>query len=258
MSRLDGRRVLVTGAARGLGAEIARCLSDAGAAVIVTDVLDDPGRAVADALPGPSLFRHLDVTNEDQWTAAVAAAGEHLGGLDGLVNNAGVLHMAPIEETSVGDVARILSVNVIGPFLGIRTVAPALRRAGGGAIVNIASIDGVAGMNSVAAYSASKFAVRGLTRSAALELGRDNIRVNAVCPAMGNPEMSQPFFDRIDVTRYMRHRPPDVMPAAANAADAARMTRFLLSDDSIGCTGSDFLVDAGYLAGHFQPGLPGF
>src|SRR5207244_2884460 len=113
VSRLDGRRVLVTGAAQGLGAGIARLVSEAGAAVAVTDVLDDAGRAIAESLPGPAVYRHLDVTNEDDWAAAVAAAEEHLGGLDGLVNNAGVLHMAPIEETTVADVARLLSVNVI-------------------------------------------------------------------------------------------------------------------------------------------------
>ncbi len=258
MADLSDKVVFITGAAQGLGAEIARQASAAGASVAITDVLDDAGRAIADSLPGPAIYRHLDVTNEAQWEAAIEATIATFGTLNGVVNNAGILLMAPLETTTVEQAAAVLNVNVIGTMLGIRSAIIPLRSGGGGSIVNIASIDGVSGMNSVSVYGASKFAIRGLTKAAAIELGRDNIRVNAVCPAMGNPMMVQPFLDQIDVARYLDGMPKPILREAPDATDAARMTIFLLSDDSRGCTGADYLVDGGWLAGHFCPGLPGF
>lgn len=258
MQLLDGKVVLVTGAAQGLGADIARACSHAGAAVALTDVLDDAGRAFADALPGPTMYRRLDVTSETAWPEVIAEVEARLGPLTGLVNNAGVLLMEPLETTSLAAAARVLEVNTLGVFLGMRAAFAPMRRNGGGSIVNIASIDGVAAMNSVGMYTASKFAVRGLTRAAAIEHGRDNIRVNSVCPAMGNPMMVQPFLDRIDVQRYLASVPTPILPEPSTGEDAARMTRFLLSDESHGITGADHLVDAGWLAGRYFPGLPGF
>ncbi len=250
--------VLITGAAQGLGADIARLCSEAGASVAVTDVLDDAGRALADSLPGPAVYRHLDVTDEQAWSDVITDVESVLGPLTGLVNNAGVLLMEPLETTSLAAAARVLEVNTLGVFLGIRAAVGPMRRNGGGSIVNIASIDGVAAMNSVGMYTASKFAVRGLTRAAAIEHGRDNIRVNAVCPAMGNPMMVQPFLERIDVRRYLAAVPTPILPEPSTGEDAARMTRFLLSDESHGITGADHIVDAGWLAGRYFPGLPGF
>ena len=258
MANLDGEVVLITGAAQGLGAEIAQQASAAGALVVVTDVLDEQGRATAESLEGPSIYCHLDVTDEAQWAAAITTTISQFDKLSGVVNNAGVLLMAPIETTTVAQAAAVLNVNVIGTFLGIRCATEPMRANGGGTIVNIASIDGVAAMNSVGVYGASKFAVRGLTKAAAIELGRDNIRVNAVCPAMGNPMMVQPFLDQIDVERYLEGTPKPILPRPTDASDAARMRIFLLSTDSRGCTGADFLVDGGWLAGHYCPGLPGF
>ena len=258
MFNLDNQVIVITGAARGLGAEIAMLASSMGAAIVVTDINTDAGRITADGLPGPAIFRKLDVTSEDDWTGVLDATQHEFGPPTGLVNNAGVLHMGAIETTSLADAARILNVNVLGTFLGVRSSINAMRSGGGGSIVNIASIDGIAGMNSVGIYSASKFAIRGFTKSAALELGQHNIRVNALCPAMGNPEMSAPFMPEIDVARYVRHLPPPILPEASSSADAARMAVFLLSDASKGCTGADFIVDAGWLAGHYCPGLPGF
>lgn len=258
MADLNGEVILITGAAQGLGAEIARQASAAGAAVVVTDVLDAAGRATAESLAGPAVYRSLDVTDETQWASTIDASLEQFGKITGVVNNAGILLMAPLETTTVAQAANILNVNLIGTFLGIRSAIAPLRANGGGTIVNIASIDGVAAMNSVGLYGASKFGVRGITKAAAIELGRDNIRVNAVCPAMGNPMMVQPFLDQIDVERYLAGTPTPLLPDAVDASDAARMTIFLLSSDSRGCTGSDYMVDGGWLAGHYCPGLPGF
>ena len=224
----------------------------------MTDVLDDLGRSTAESLVGPAIFRHLDVTNETDWADAIAATDATFGAVTGVVNNAGVLLMAPLETTTVEQAANVLNVNVIGTMLGIRSAIAPMRAAGHGSIVNVASIDGVAGMNSVSVYGASKFAIRGLTKAAALELGCDNIRVNALCPAMGNPMMVQPFLDAIDIQRYLDGVPKPILPEPTDSADAARMTVFLLSTESRGCTGADYLVDAGWLAGHFCPGLPGF
>ncbi len=221
-------------------------------------MLDEQGRAFAETLVGPSIYCSLDVTDESQWESAIAKTLQQFTKITGMVNNAGVLLMAPIETTTVAQAATVLNVNVIGTFLGIRSTIGPMRDNGIGSIVNIASIDGVAAMNSVGLYGASKFAVRGLTKAAAIELGRDNIRVNAVCPAMGNPMMVQPFLDQIDVGRYLAGAPKPVLPEPTDASDAARMTMFLLSQDSRGCTGADFLVDGGWLAGHYCPGLPGF
>jgi 3alpha(or 20beta)-hydroxysteroid dehydrogenase len=138
-----------------------------------------------------------------------------------------------------------------------------LRAAGGGSVVNIGSIDGVHGMNSIAVYSATKWGVRGLTKSAAIELGRDGIRVNTINPALGSPEMFAPFSPRFDWERYQRTAPPPKLyregqPYEVSTADTAKMAVFLLSDDSTGCTGGDFAVDAGFTCGIYCDGLPGF
>lgn len=148
-------------------------------------------------------------------------------------------------------------------MFGTKAVVPALRAAGGGAIVNVTSIEALAGMNSVAAYTASKWGARGFTKSAAIELGRDNIRVNCLCPSSGNPAMSAPFADQIDVKRTLRHLPPPVLPEGGNPGEVAidditPAICFLLSDESRRITGAELAVDRGWTAGKYCPGLPGF
>lgn len=261
MQRLKDRSIVVTGGAQGLGEVLARACAAEGARLAIVDVKDDAGRAVADDLG--AAYHHLDIRDADQWRAVLAAVADAHGGIDGLVNNAAVLHMGPIETTSPEAVRTVLEVNVLGTYLGIQAAIAHLRARGGGSIVNIGSIDGHGGMNSIAAYSASKWALRGLTRSAAIELGRDNIRVNAVHPALGNPDMVAPFAAQIDGARYARHMPQpklyrDGVPVAVTAADSAPIVVHLLSDDAAACTGGDYLVDAGWTAGPFCPGLPGF
>ena len=179
------------------------------------------------------------------------------------MNNAGVLYMGPIETTPVDVISRLISVNQVGTILGTKSVISAMREGGGGSIVNVASIEALAGMNSVAAYTATKWAVRGFTKSAAIELGQDGIRVNCVCPSGGNPDMSKPFLDQVDVKRYMAGAPPPILydgehPLRVSTQDIASVIVFLLSQDSRGCTGGEFAVDAGWTAGHKCPGLPGF
>ena len=236
---------------------------DAGGRVLLVDVRDELGRAVADELGDAAHYLHADVTSEDDWGDAIAAADRHFGGLDGVVNNAAVLWMGRLEDMAVDDARRLVEVNLLGTFLGIRHAIAPLRAAGGGAIVNISSVDGLGGMNSVAIYSATKWAIRGLTRSAAIELGRDGIRVNTVCPAMGNPEMSAPWMPQVDVERFLRHvQQPALLdgstPREVHSPDVARMVLFLLSDDSRTCSGADYPVDAAWTAGKHAPGLPGF
>ena len=206
---------------------------------------------------------HLDVAREADWIDALPQITEHLGGLDGLVNNAAILHMGAIDEIPLDEAHRLLDVNLFGVFLGMRVCTPLLRAAGGGSIVNIGSIDGTHGMNSIAVYSASKWGVRGLSKSAAIELGRFAIRVNTINPSLGSPDMFAPFSPRFDWERYQRTAPPpklykDDVPYDVTTSDTAKMTLFLLSDDSRGCTGADFAVDAGFTAGLYCAGLPGF
>lgn len=260
---LDGRRFVVTGAAQGLGEAISGRIVDLGGRVLIADVQDEAGAGAAERLGDAAVFRHLDVTSADAWSAVVAAAEDEFGGLDGLVNNAAILYMGPLEHMEVARARLLLDVNLMGPMLGIRAVTPALRANGGGSIVNIASIGGLEGMNSTAAYNASKWGLRGLTRAAALELGRDGVRVNAVCPGMGNPDMPTPFLDQFDLDRYTLTAPRIPFhergrPRNVDMHDVAEMVVWLLSDAARGCTGSDYPVDAGWTAGTYAEGLPGF
>jgi 3alpha(or 20beta)-hydroxysteroid dehydrogenase len=262
MARLEGKGVIVTGAAQGTGAGIARRAQAEGARVLVTDVQEERGRALVESLGPAARFARLDVTSEADWTEAVRIALDAFGRLDGLVNNAAVLWMGAIEHTPAAEMERVLRVNLLGTLLGTKAVIKALRTAGGGSIVNVTSIEALGGMNSVAAYSASKWGARGFTKSAAIELGRDGIRVNCICPSSGNPEMHAPFRDEIDVKRYLRHVPPPVLleggkPAEVTIDDIVPLVCFLLSDESRRITGAEIAVDAGWTAGKHCPGLPG-
>lgn len=255
--------MLVTGAAQGLGECIAARIVDLGGSVVVADVQDDRGADVVARLGERATFQHLDVTSAADWSAAMDGATDALGGLDGLVNNAAILHMGPLEEMDPARAELVLRVNLLGPLLGIRAATPLLRAAGRASVVNIASIGGLEGMNSTAAYNASKWGLRGLTRAAALELGRDAVRVNAVCPGMGNPDMPTPFLGAFDLDRYLATAPRlpfqvDGAPRNVDVHDVTEMVVWLLSDAARGCTGADFTVDAGWTAGTYAEGLPGF
>jgi 3alpha(or 20beta)-hydroxysteroid dehydrogenase len=254
LGRLEGRVALITGAARGTGAATARRFVAEGARVVLCDILDELGEGVARALGPAAVYRRLDVTSEADWQRAVDSAEQHCGRLDVLVNNAAILHLAPIARTTLADWNRVIAVNQTGPFLGIRTVTPALRRSGGGSIVNVASLDAVEGLNGFSAYSTSKWALRGLARCAALELGRYRIRVNTVCPAGGSEEMSAPFRPPgVEPSAYVADR---AIPRRAQLEEIAAMILFLASEESSFCTGCDYLVDGGHTAGTLLAAIP--
>jgi 3alpha(or 20beta)-hydroxysteroid dehydrogenase len=261
---MDGKVAIVTGAARGTGAAIARLFAEEGARVVLSDVRDELGAAVASELGAPAIYQSLDVARVEDWEAAVARARDAFGRIDVLVNNAALLHIGSIADTGPEEVERLFRVNQLGPYLGIRAVAPAMREAGGGAIVNVASSDGVKGMNGVVAYAATKWALRGITKSAAMELARDRIRVNAVCPEAGNHEMSAPFLPAgIDSKRAAEFNADQLLPAPEHydlddhVRDVARAVLFLASDDCPTATAIDLVIDGGLTAGYIQPGLPG-
>jgi len=263
MGRVEGKVAIVTGAARGTGEQTARLLADEGAKVVIADVLEAEGRKVAGEIGAAACFERLDVTDEASWAGVVEATTAGFGAPTILVNNAGLLHIEAFLETSAADVERLWRVNQLGPFLGMKAVARAMRDAGGGSIVNVGSVDGLFSKNGICAYAATKWGLRGLSRVAALELGQMGIRVNVVCPEAGGPVMRRPYTpEAIDpaTTLAFTH---DVIPHNQKRPgieiirDIARMILFLASDESLSCTGADYPVDAGWTAGRrlkFQPG----
>jgi 3alpha(or 20beta)-hydroxysteroid dehydrogenase len=261
--RVAGKIAIVTGAARGTGEAAARLLAREGARVVLADVLEELGRQAAKEIGAPARFERLDVTSEEDWRRVVEDTVAREGQVDVLVNNAAVLHMAAIEDTTLAEYERVVRVNQVGTFLGIRAVAPVMKQAGRGSIVNVASIDGMSAKNGIVAYAASKWAVRGMTRVAALELGQRGIRVNAVCPEAGNADMMRPYIPAevdVELAASFQQRVLKTQmkrPLAEKIGDVARMILFLASDESASCTGADFLVDGGNLAGTRIKGAPG-
>ena len=253
MGKLDGRVVLITGAARGQGAEEARMFAAEGAGVVIADVLDDLGENVAKeitAMGQGARYVHLDVTDEAQWTAAADFAVAEFGKLDGLVNNAGILRFNPIEVMTGEEYMEVVRVNQLGVFLGLRVCLPRLRAAGGGTVVNTASVDGFAGMPWLSAYVSTKFAVRGLTKVAALE-GAPDIRVNSICPGgVWTPMVEEVTGPGVDPDAGYSRVP---LKRVGTSNEMAKAALFLTSDDSSYCTGADFVIDGGVLAGvHFS------
>jgi 3alpha(or 20beta)-hydroxysteroid dehydrogenase len=248
VGRLDGKVALITGGARGMGKSHVRHFVAEGARVVFGDVLDDRGAYVAAGLGEESCrYLHQDVTSEDDWAAAVALAAEAFGKLDVLVNNAGIIAFADIAEMPLADFRRVLEVNAVGCWLGMKAVIEPMTKAGGGSIVNISSIEGFTGATGLSAYSASKFAVRGMTKVAARELAQFGIRVNSVHPggvltrmivdSAGAREGDEDFIKATPLARF------------AQPIEISRLVAYLASDDSSFSTGSEFVADGGILAG---------
>ena len=245
--RLTGKVAIVTGAARGQGeADVRRFVAE-GAKVLATDVLADHGEAIAAELGDSVLFATHDVADEAQWAAVVSEAERTFGGVDILVNNAGIARMAPLIDMTTEDYLDVIKVNQVGVFFGMRAVAPAMQRRGGGSIVNISSVDGMTGMANVIGYVASKFAVRGMTKTAALELGALGIRVNSVHPGgVDTPMIRPPGFEGVDYDAMFSRLP---IPRCGTPEDIASLVLFLASDESSYITGSEHVIDGGLLAG---------
>ncbi|KQM81570.1 3-alpha-hydroxysteroid dehydrogenase [Agromyces sp. Leaf222] len=237
---LGGRVTLVTGGARGLGAAYVRALHAAGARVVAADLLDDEGRALAAELGERARFVHLDVTDEASWTAAVDATLEAFGAVDVLVNNAGIANAAPIEHLTLAKWDAVIAVNLTGVFLGCRAVVPAMKAQGSGSIINISSVEGMRGSPGLHGYTASKFGVRGLSQSLAVELGASGIRVNSVHPGLILTDMTS----RIDPSKLDIPLGRPAMPD-----EVAGTIVFLASDASSFTSGAEFVVDGGMIAG---------
>jgi 3alpha(or 20beta)-hydroxysteroid dehydrogenase len=248
MGRVDGKVALISGGARGMGAADARMLVAEGAKVVIGDILDDEGKALADDIGDAARYVHLDVTDFDQWTAAVSTATEEFGTLNVLVNNAGIVALGPLKSLDVAKWQNVLDVNLTGTMLGIKASIEPMTAAGGGSIINVSSIEGLRGAAWVHSYVASKWAVRGLTKSAALELAHAKIRVNSIHPG----------FIRTPMTK---HLPEDMVQAPMGRPgtpdEVATFVLFLASDESSFATGAEFVMDGGLVADVPHRAMPG-
>ncbi|MEV5826959.1 glucose 1-dehydrogenase [Spirillospora sp. NPDC052242] len=236
MGRLDGKIALVTGGARGIGAAAAAALAAEGAKVVIGDVLDEAGEAVAKDLGDAARYVHLDVTSPADWTSAVETTVAEFGGLNVLFNNAGIVNGAAVNRFKLEKWRQIIDVNLTGPFLGIRAATDPMIAAGGGSIINNSSIEGLRGTSWAHGYVASKWGLRGLTKSVAVELAPHGIRVNSLHPGLIRTPITEGFpDDQIPIPLGRPGRPEDV----------ASFVVFLASDESSYATGTEFVVDGG-------------
>lgn len=245
MNDLTGKTVIVTGGARGLGAEAARLAVASGAHVVITDVLEEDGRTIAAELGERARFVRHDVTSEEDWQRVVDFAVAEFGALHGLVNNAGISTGTLLADESVEHFRKVLDINLTGVFIGMKTAVPAMRAAGGGSIINISSAAGLMGLALTAGYGASKWGVRGLSKIGAVELGTERIRVNSVHPGM----TYTPMTASVGVRRGEGNYPNTPMGRVGEAPEIAGAVVYLLSDDSSYVTGAELAVDGGWTAG---------
>ncbi|MBO0865061.1 MAG: glucose 1-dehydrogenase [Mycobacterium sp.] len=240
MGRVDGKVALISGGARGMGASHARALVAEGANVVVGDILDDDAHALAEELGTAARSVHLDVTQPDQWKAAVEVAVGEFGSLNVLVNNAGIVNGNTLQNFPLADWQKIIDINLTGTFLGMQAAVEPMITAGGGSIINISSVEGLRGSPGLYGYVASKFGVRGLAKAAALELAPHKIRVNSVHPGMVRTPMTAGIpedFLQIPLGR------------GADAGEVSACVVYLASDESSYSTGAEFVVDGGLTIG---------
>ena len=245
MGKLDGKVALVTGGARGQGAAESRLFAAEGAKVVLTDVLDDDGAKTAAAIGGK--YFHHDVRDEARWRQVVEEVLSLHGRLDVLVNNAGIYKSGGVLTTTEADYRQVIDINQVGVFLGMQAVTAQMMAQKSGAIVNISSIAGLRGAGGALAYAASKWAVRGMTKSAAQELGRHGIRVNSIHPGLiETPMLHQlPGVDSGNLDRMTERIP---LGRVAEAEEVAKLALFLACDDSSYCSGGEFIVDGAMTA----------
>lgn len=253
--KLENRTAIIAGGARGIGGATAELFIANGANVVIGDLLEEDGQALADKLGDKAIFSRLDVTDEAGWADMVKLAEDSFGGLDILVNCAGILSFGGIADIPSDEIRRTLDVNLFGTIIGTQAVIPALRKRGAGAIVNISSSDGLTASNGHAAYVASKWGVRGFTKAAALELGLENIRVNSIhpggvyTPLANHRGVSREEFDK-NFVLYAAQR-------GCDPEEIAQGVLYLSCDDSRYCMGSELAIDGGLTAGHYYFGVPG-
>jgi 3alpha(or 20beta)-hydroxysteroid dehydrogenase len=235
--RVDGKVAVVTGGAQGMGAAHVRLLAEHGARVAIADLAEDAGRALAAELGEGAMFVHLDVSSADQWNALVGKVNEAFGPIGVLINNAGILLLHTVETATLADYRKVVDVNQVGPFLGMQAVVPGMKQLGGGSIINISSTAGTVGFTDNFAYTASKWAVRGMTKAAALDLAGYRIRVNAILPGEVNTPMIADLGLSTDTTPLGRFGDP---------REIAYLALYLASDESGYTTGADYVIDGGY------------
>ena len=254
MSRLAGKTAIITGAAQGMGEVTARLFIEQGANVVIADILEEKGQALADELGEQARFVKLDVTSPEDWEKAVAVA-EAMGPLNVLVNNAGILVFKPIIEQSMEEFNKVLNINLTGCYNGIKAAIEPMKKAGSGSIINISSLDGLQSKNSLSAYGASKWGMRGLTKSAAIELGHHKIRVNTVHPGGIATDMhsTDEGAGSEDADAFYKNQ---AIPRVGKPQEVANMSAFLASDEATYSTGAEFVVDGGWNAGLALDFLP--
>lgn len=245
--RLEGKVALITGGARGQGAAEATLFADEGATVVITDVLDSDGRSTA-ATSDSIRYLHHDVADEDEWIAVVQDVVEDYGKIDVLINNAGIFRYGSIADTSLVDYRQVIEVNQIGVFLGLKHVGPVMAAARCGSIVNISSVAGMRGPATMVAYTASKWAVRGMTKVAMNEFAPSGVRVNSVHPGLIETPMLEhhPMIEGGQADTLIRRVPYGRL---AEAEEVARLALFLASDDSEYMNGVEFIIDGGMTQG---------
>lgn len=242
MKKLKDKIVVITGAAGGMGMIHAEEFINEGAKVVITDIMEENGKEVAERLGSNAIFVYHDVTKENDWKSVVERTEEKFGSIDILVNNAGIVMTKSIEDMSLAEYEKVIAINQTGTFLGMKCVLPSMKRAGGGSIINISSIEGLVGGPMISAYTASKFAVTGLTKSAAGEFAPYGIRVNSVHPGVIDTPMIYQEDVKDAVGAVIQATP---LKRPANPREISKLLIFLASEDASYSTGSVFVADGG-------------